>query len=106
MMLTGECYSLQVTYLLNGLFARACKSLGGAAEPVDAIQAEVQQLRGLLASKLGQINTNLDGTLTGSRGGSSAHFQPDQCTSSIYSQLLQQANSTGNGRPEDCMAEE
>lgn len=52
---------LQVTYLLNGLFARACKSLGGAAEPVDAIMSEVQQLRGLLAAKLGQINTNLDG---------------------------------------------
>ena len=55
--------SVQVSYLLSGLFARACKSLGSsaAADSVDNILGEVQQLRGLLAAKLGQINSNLEG---------------------------------------------
>jgi hypothetical protein len=53
----------QVSYLLSGLFARACKSLGSAAaaDSVDAILGEVRQLRGLLTAKLGQINSNLEG---------------------------------------------
>jgi hypothetical protein len=52
-----------VSYLLSGLFARACKSLGsvGASDGSDAIMAEVSQLRGLLGAKLAQINGNLDG---------------------------------------------
>jgi hypothetical protein len=51
----------QVEYLLRGLFARACRSLGGVPEPVDQIRAETRQLRELLSEKLGQINTNLEG---------------------------------------------
>lgn len=53
----------QVSYLLSGLFARACKSLGSAAaaDTVDNILGEVRQLRGLLTAKLGQINGNLEG---------------------------------------------
>lgn len=55
--------AVQVSYLLNGLFARACKSLGSAAaqDSVDNILEEVRQLRGLLTAKLGQINGNLEG---------------------------------------------
>ncbi|KAF6260517.1 AAA domain-containing protein [Scenedesmus sp. NREL 46B-D3] len=51
----------QVTYLLRGLFGRACRSLGGVTEPIEAIREECGQLRGLLAAKLVQINTNLEG---------------------------------------------
>lgn len=53
----------QVSYLLSGLFARACKSLGSAAaaDSVGAILEEVRQLRGLLTGKLAQINANLEG---------------------------------------------
>lgn len=53
----------QVSYLLSGLFARACKSLGSAAaaDSVESILGEVRQLRGLLTAKLGQINSNLEG---------------------------------------------
>ncbi|WIA32331.1 hypothetical protein OEZ86_003170 [Tetradesmus obliquus] len=51
----------QVTYLLKGLFGRACRSLGGVTEPIGAIREECGQLRGLLAAKLTQINTNLEG---------------------------------------------
>ena len=54
-------FSLQVNYLLRGLFARACKSLGTTSESSDSIRDEVGQLRGLLAAKLAQINTNLEG---------------------------------------------
>lgn len=54
---------MQVTYLLKGLFGRACRSLGGVTEPVEAIRAECAQLRQLLAQKLQQINTNLEGEL-------------------------------------------
>jgi hypothetical protein len=53
--------ALQVTYLLKGLFGRACRSLGGVTEPIGAIREECGQLRGLLAAKLAQINTNLEG---------------------------------------------
>jgi hypothetical protein len=52
---------MQVTYLLKGLFGRACRSLGGVTEPIEAIRDECGQLRGLLAAKLVQINTNLEG---------------------------------------------
>jgi hypothetical protein len=54
---------VQVSYLLSGLFARACKSLGSAAaqDSVDNILGEVRQLRNLLTGKLGQINSNLEG---------------------------------------------
>lgn len=57
----GLCF--QVSYLLSGLFARACKSLGSAAaaDSVESILGEVRQLRGLLTAKLGQINSNLEG---------------------------------------------
>jgi hypothetical protein len=54
-------FVMQVTYLLKGLFGRACRSLGGVTEPIDAIREECGQLRGLLANKLVQINTNLEG---------------------------------------------
>jgi hypothetical protein len=55
------CCAAQVTYLLKGLFGRACRSLGGVTEPIEAIRDECGQLRGLLAAKLVQINTNLEG---------------------------------------------
>jgi len=57
------CVCRQVSYLLSGLFARACKSLGSAAaaDSVGAILEEVRQLRGLLTGKLAQINANLEG---------------------------------------------
>ena len=53
----------QVSYLLSGLFARACKSLGSSAggDQVGGILGEVTQLRGLLTNKLAQINSNLEG---------------------------------------------
>lgn len=51
----------QVSYLLRGLFARACKSLGTVSESSESIRDEVGQLRGLLAAKLAQINMNLEG---------------------------------------------
>lgn len=54
---------LQVQYLLRGLFARSCKSLGTTSENSESIREEVGQLRGLLATKLSQINTNLEGKL-------------------------------------------
>lgn len=65
----SPCFSLrlcvfQVSYLLRGLFARACKSLGTVSESSESIRGEVAQLRGLLAAKLAQINMNLEGEHT------------------------------------------
>lgn len=51
--------------MLRGLFARACKSLGTTTESSEGLRGEVSQLRGLLAAKLAQINTNLEGWSVG-----------------------------------------